>query len=114
MKKVILVALLCLMVTTGCGKDEEKDAILGTWKTSYELGALGTVTEAYEFKEDGVCTRTLNAGSDIIDECTYEYSEDKTKIKIVWDDKLDKEAYSTYSMDSNSQITIAGRVFIRQ
>lgn len=112
MKKVLLATLLCVMVATGCGK--EKDAILGTWKTSYELGALGTVTETYEFKEGSVCTRTLNAGSDIVDECTYEYNEDKTKIRIVWDNKLDKESYSSYSMNGENEVTIAGRVFARQ
>lgn len=113
MKKVLLATLLCVMVATGCG-EKEKDSMLGTWKTSYELGALGTVTETYEFKEEGVCTRTLNAGSDIVDECTYEYNEDRTKIRIVWDDKLDKESFSTLSINSETEITLAGRNFTKQ
>lgn len=113
MKKVLLAALLCTLVVTGCG-EKEKDALLGNWKTSYELGDLGTITESYEFKEKGVCTRTLNAGSDIVDECTYEFNEDKTQIRIVWDDKLDKESYSSYSMNGENEVTIAGRVFARQ
>ena len=112
MKKILL-AILCTIIVTGCGS-KEKDAILGTWKTSYELGELGSITEVYEFKEDGKCVRILNAGSDIVDECTYEYNEDKTKIKIVWEDKLDKESYSSYSANSDSEIVIAGRVFVRQ
>lgn len=111
MKKILLIVLLCVVVT-GCGK--EKDAIVGTWKTSYELGDIGTITETYEFKENGICTRNLNAGSDIIDECTYEFNEDKTQIRIIWDNKLDKESYSTYSMNGESEINIAGRIYTKQ
>ena len=104
MKKyvIFLLSILCL---TGCGK-EKVDPLLGTWETSYELGAFGTVVETYEFKENGLCVKTLNTGSDIIEDCTYEFNEDKTQIKIVWDSKQNKDEYTNYSL--NNDILLIG------
>ena len=110
MKKV-LVLVLGVVLLTGC---EKKDNFLGTWTASYELPAFGTVTEKYEFKENGVCTRTLNTGSDISEECTYEFNQDKTEIRILWNSKLNKEDFSTYSELSETQIKIGERVFTKQ
>lgn len=109
--KKILVLFLDIVLLTGCGK---KDNFLGTWSASYELLSFGNITEKYEFKENGVCTRTLNAGTDIVEECTYEWNEDKTKIRILWDSKLNKDDYSTYSKISDNEIKIGEIVFTKQ
>lgn len=109
--KKILVLVLGIVLLTGCGK---KDSFLGTWTTSYELPSFGNVTETYEFKENGVCIRTLNVGNDIVEDCTYEWNEGKTEIRIVWDSKLNKEDFSTYSQNGATEIKIGGRTFTKK
>ena len=109
--KKILVLILGTVLLTGCSKT---DSFLGTWVASYELPSFGNVTEKYEFKENGICTRTLNAGSDIIEDCTYEWNEDQTEIRIVWNSKLNKEDFSTYTKNSDHEIKIGERIFTKQ
>ena len=109
MKKLLLV--VGLLFLTGCGN---KDSILGTWSVSYVMPVFGNVTETYEFKEDGVCVRTLNTGNDIAEDCTYEFNEDKTKIRIVWNSKLDKEDFYDYSKNNDTEIKIGTRIFTKK
>lgn len=99
MKKyvVILLSIICL---TGCGK-KKVDPLLGIWETNYELGSFGIITEKYEFKENGLCTKTLDMGSTIVENCTYEFNEDKTQIKMVWDSKQNKNEYINFSLNDN-------------
>ena len=47
-KKAIIVGGMALLLT-GCGK--EKNELLGTWETKYEMSVFGEVTESYTFKE---------------------------------------------------------------
>ena len=112
MKKniIFLLAVLCL---TGCGKKNEVDPLLGTWETSYELGAFGIVSESYEFKENGECVQLLNAGSIITTECTYQLNDEKTKIKIVWEGKNNKDSYVDYSLNNN-ELKIGTRTYTRK
>ena len=98
-----------MLLITGCGAKEkqkakeEQEKILGTWEAKYELSVFGEVSETYTFKEEGKCVRVLNAGNDIADNCTYEFNEDKTEIRILWEDKLDQESYSKYiEIDDNT------------
>ena len=106
MKKYLFM-VLSLLLLTGCGlkkktdMEVKKENIIGKWTTSYQLGSLGQIKESYTFKKDGKCVRTLNAGSDIVDECTYEITDQG--IRIVWESKIDKESYSKYvEIDENS------------
>jgi len=112
MKKrlIIILTILCL---TGCGEKKEIDPLLGTWETSYELGAFGVVSESYEFKENGECIQSLNAGSTITTECTYQLNDEKTEIKIVWKDKNDKDSYVDYSLN-NDELKIGTRTYTRK
>ena len=109
--KKILIILLTVMCLTGCGK--KKDELLGTWETNYELGAFGVVTETYEFKEEGKCIKTLDAGTIVTNDCTYEFNEDKSEIRVVWEDKTDKESYSNFSLDKDT-LVIGSRTYQRK
>lgn len=112
MKKYLFI-ILTIICLTGCGKKEEVNSLLGNWETSYELGAFGNVTESYEFKENGECIQSLNAGSTIITECTYQLNNEKNKIKIVWEDKKDKDSYTDYSLNDN-ELIIGTRKYIKK
>lgn len=118
MKKVLIVMLLLL--TAGCGKNSKseskklQDKLLGTWETKYELSVFGEVTESYVFKENGECVRMLNTGSDIANKCTYEFDESRDNIKIVWEDKLDKERYDKFIEIDDNNIMIAEHKFTRK
>lgn len=109
--KKYLIFVLTILCLTGCGK--KKDALLGTWEASYELGAFGVVTETYEFKEDGKCVKTLNAGTIVTNECTYEFNSNKTEIRIIWNDKSDKESYSNYLLNDD-KLTIGTREYSKK
>lgn len=111
MKKLGL-CLFGIMLVTGCGT--KKDTFFSSWTTSYEIPAFGIITEQYDFKEDGTCVRILKTSSDIVENCTYEWNEDKTKIRIVWDSKLDKDAFYNYSKTSDNEIVIGARTFTKQ
>ena len=119
MKKVGI-AIIILLIFTGCGtksnkiKEENKQGIIGTWITKYELSVFGETTETYIFKKDNKCVRILNAGNDITNNCTYELNEDKTKIRIIWDDKIDKESYSKYVEIDDNKILIGEHTFERK
>ena len=89
MKKLIPL-ILVLFLITGC-KNTKKDNIIGEWETNYEISVLGRVVDKYNFKENNECEKTITYGSDIKVECTYEFNEDKTQIKITWDGKLSDE-----------------------
>ena len=108
-KKAIIVGGMALLLT-GCGK--EKNELLGTWETKYEMSVFGEVTESYTFKEENKCIRIFNAGSDIIEECTYEVKEGK--IRIIWENKIDKESYSKYIQIDENTIAIAENQYKRK
>ena len=114
MKKILLLSVMGLIVLTGCGskKEEKKEIIIGSWKTSYELGAFGEVTERYIFKEKGECIRELITTSDIVNKCTYEIKEDE--IRIIWEDKLDQESYTKYIAMDDKTIMIGNYKYIKE
>ena len=114
--KKLLIMLVPIFLLTGCGtKTEEQkkeDNLIGTWTTSYELGAFGEISEKYTFKKDGQCVRTLNAGSDIVDECTYEINE--SGIRIIWENKIDKENFSKYVEVDDNTIVIGEHTYKKE
>ena len=113
MKKILVFIILILMV--GCGKvEKEEDKLIGTWETKYNLSVFGEVTESYVFKENKECVRMLNTGSDIVNKCTYEFNEEKDEIRIIWDNKLDKERYDRYIEIDDNNIMIAEHKFTRK
>ena len=93
-------------------KQEEK--LLGTWETKYELGAFGEVSEKYIFKENKECIRIINTGNDITNNCTYEFNEDRSKIRIIWEDKIDKESYSKYEEVDDKTIIISEHTYKKE
>lgn len=113
-KKIILLTVMTVLLTGGCKAKEKtkEEKILGTWETQYELSVFGQITEGYSFKEDGKCVRMLNTGTDIANNCTYEMKEDE--IRIIWDDKLDKETYSRYLEIDEDTIMIGEHKYIRK
>ena len=116
MKKLIVI-MICLVVLTGCGKtetEEEKkqENIIGKWITKYELSVFGEVTEEYVFKENNECVRMLNTGSDIVEECTYEITDEG--IRIIWESKIDKESFSKYVEIDENTIYIAEHKYTRE
>ena len=115
MKKITIVLLLIL--TVGCGKVKEKtieEKIIGTWETKYTLSAFGEITESYIFKEKGKCIRMLYTGTDIVNECTYELNEEKDKIRIIWENKLNKENYDKLLEIDENNIMIAEHKYTRK
>ena len=118
MKKIII--LVCLILMTGCSKAEEKEIkkekenIIGSWVTTYDLGAFKGVSEKYIFKENNECVRILNTGSEITDSCTYEFNEDKSKIRIIWENKIDKESFSKYVEVDEKTIMISEHTYKRE
>ena len=118
MKKLMI--LLSLVLLTGCASKEEKELkkqekkLLGTWETKYELGAFGEVSEKYTFKKENKCIRTINTGTDITDDCTYEFNEDRTQIRILWDNKLDKDGYSKFEVVDDNNIMISEHKYTKQ
>ena len=119
MKKIIPIIVLILVVV-GCGNKKEQESkkqqekIIGTWETKYELLSFGEVTESYVFKEKGECVRILNTGSDIVDKCTYELNEEKDGIRIIWENKMDKERYSRYVEIDDNDIMIDEHKYTRK
>lgn len=109
MKKIYILGILFLL--SGCIKSKQ-GVLIGTFETTYELGAFGKVIERYQFKEDGRCIRTLKAGNDITRTCTYEIKKDK--IKIVWNDKLDKEHFDTYKKIDKNTVMIGNYKYKRK
>ena len=115
MKKIMIFLMLLIMV--GCKtktKEEEKDKIIGSWETKYSLSVFGEVTESYVFKENHECIRMLNTGSDIVNKCTYEFDEEKENIRIIWENKLDKERYDRYIEIDDNNIMIAEHKYTRK
>ncbi len=118
MKKIYIIALLGFFLLTGCKSNEEKEEIkkqqniIGKWNTTYEIGAIGKVKESYLFKKNGKCIRILNAGNDIIDECTYDLKDNQ--IKIIWNNKLDKKSYSKYVEIDEKQIQIGDHIYKKE
>jgi len=110
MKKKAIIVGGMLLVITGCGK--AKNELLGTWETKYEMNVFGEVKESYTFKEDNECVRIFNAGSDIIEECTYEVKD--KEIKIVWDSKIDKKSYNKYVKIDENTIAIGNNKYTRK
>ena len=94
MKKVIVI--LSLLLFTGCMSKEEKELkkqeekLLGTWETKYELGAFGEVSEKYIFKKNNEC------------------------IRIIWEDKIDKESYSKYEEVDDKTIIISEHIYKKE
>ncbi len=117
MKKVIAM-LIGILLLTGCGikekteEEQKQENIIGTWKTTYKLSVIGEVSEKYTFKEKEKCVRVLNAGTDIVDECTYEITEEG--IRIIWKNKIDKESYSKYVEIDNDTILIGEHTYQRE
>lgn len=111
MKKKMMIVGGMMLLLTGCGK-EKKNTIIGTWETKYEMNVFGEVTETYTFKEGNECVRILNAGSDIIEECTYEIKD--KEIRIIWENKIDKESYSKYIEIDENTIAIAENKYTRK
>ena len=113
--KKLLFSLVVVMLLTGCNSKKEetkKQGIIGSWTTKYELSVIGEVSESYVFKEKGKCVRILNAGSDIVDECTYEIKDNE--IRIIWDNKIDKESFSKYVEITDNKILIGEHTFERE
>ena len=110
MKKWI--ALFALLLLTGCGSTK-KDTFLGTWKTSYTVAGVGEVTESYTFKEENKCVRTITTTVDMNTDCTYEFNEDKTQIKIDWEDKIGEAKFETYEKVDDDTIKIGANVYKR-
>ena len=112
-KKIMTVASMLLL--TGCAsKLSTKQKLIGTWESKYELSVFGEVTETYSFKEDGKCVRVLNAGNDMADNCTYEFNKEENEIRIVWDNKIDKESFSEYIEVDKNTIMIGEHKFIKK
>ena len=117
MKKVLPIMILVLILTAGCGKTEEqkkKDKLLGTWETKYTLAVFGEVTESYVFEKEGKCVRTVTTDQDIKNDCTYEFDSNNEKIRILWDNKLDKENYSKYEMIDDNTIKIGENTYTKK
>ena len=112
MKKSLFV-LLGLLVLTGCGC-AKKDAIIGTWKTSYKVSGMGDVEESYTFKEKGKCVRTIKTSTAIKTNCTYKFNKDRTQIKILWKDKLYKDDFSNYKETDKNNIVIGNYTYTKQ
>lgn len=112
--KTVIGILGIILIISGCGKKEKKpeEKIIGTWETKYELSVFGEVTEGYSFKEKGQCVRMLNAGTDIVEKCTYEITEEG--IRIIWEDKMDKETYSKYIEIDEDTIMIGEHKYTRK
>ena len=109
MKKIIVI--LTLILLTGCSK---KDVILGTWKTSYDVGGIGNVIEKYTFEKDNKCIRTIKTTTEINTDCTYTFNNDKTQIKIDWEDKLYKDEFSDYEEIDKNNIKIGNYTYTRK
>lgn len=76
MKKIfLLVVMFGALVLTGCGKEEMKDPIIGTWEYEGGLKAI------YVFEEDGKGTYTL--GTDAAKQ-EITYTKDDKKIAITY------------------------------
>ncbi len=103
--KRLLISLLLVLVITGCSKTK-KEEVLGTWQTTYEMNVLGTITETYTFKENGICVKELKTKTDIVNDCTYEFNKEKNQIRIIWDNKLDKESFSKFEIINENSIMI--------
>lgn len=113
MKKNIATVILCVItlipIGTTCKSEEKK--IIGTWKTSYELKPFGIVEERYIFKKNGKCERILKMENELTNNCTYKIKEDK--IRIIWNNKLDKKSYTKYSKINEKTIMIGTYKFIK-
>ena len=109
MRKLIVV--LGLILLTGCSN---KNIILGTFKTNYEISSIGNVVEKYEFKEKGKCVRTIITTTEINTDCTYEFNKNKSKIKINWEDKIYKDEFSDYEEIDKNNIKIGNYTYIRE
>lgn len=103
MKKKII-CLLGIIILTSC---KSKDPLYNKWEALYDIGTL-QISETYEFMEDGKCLKTVNNINTL---CTYEFNDDKTKIRIIWDGKLDYDVYSSFEMKNNNEIIIDERVY---
>ena len=109
MKRIIIV--ICLLLLSGCSK---KELIIGSWETSYEINGIGKIKEIYNFEKNNKCIRTIIIDSEINTDCTYEFNQDKTQIKILWDDKLYKDDYSNYEEINKNKIKIGNYTYTRK
>lgn len=87
----------------------KQNNLIGKWKTSYELGSLGEVTQIYEFKKDGTCKKTLKTDMNIELNCTYKIEDDKMTIKY----ENDTQTVVTIIKEDNGYI-IGGYLHKRQ
>ena len=115
MKKTSLVvlSLVALVLITGCGKskeEQERDKVIGKWTAKFEMAGLSG-TETYSFKKDGKCVRIVNTGSDISNDCTYEFNANNSEIKIIWTDKIDKKSFSKFTQVDDKTIIIGTRQY---
>nr|MBP3258901.1 hypothetical protein [Bacilli bacterium] len=108
MKKLIPLIIL-LFIVTGC-KNTKKDSIIGEWETNYEVSVLGSIVDKYNFKENNECEKTITYDSDVKVTCTYEFNDDKTQIKISWDDKMFDE-FVTFERIDKTHIKIGEYVY---
>ena len=109
MKKIIPL-IIVLFILTGCKKT---NSIIGEWETKYDISVFGEVTDKYIFKENNECEKIVNAGTEIKLDCTYEFNDDKTKIKISWDGKLYDE-YVSYEMTDKDTIKIGEYTYVKK
>ena len=109
MKKTLLSILLlvCVVVLSGCTKEEKKDTIVGKWETK-----LGTSSYVYTFNEDKTCS--YNAAGTLM-KCTYTIDGDKISIlydgnTVSFDTTFEIKDDTLNVRDSNNNDTIYNRV----
>ena len=88
-KIIMIITVLCLgLVFTGCGKNADKNSIVGKWE--YESGGF-----TYTFKEDKTGTYDVNGNI-----MKFTYETDGDKLSILYDG--DTTSFdTTYSIEGN-------------
>lgn len=107
MKKGILIVMI--LILTGCSKN----ALIGTWKTEYEIKGIGKIEEKYTFKDKGKCVRSIVTTTTINTDCTYKFNKNNTKIQINWENKLYKDNYDEYKEIDKKNIKIGSYTYTK-
>ena len=99
-KKFVFLVVLILLFT-GCSNNK----IIGKWQREYNIEVFGTIVETFEFKKNNECIRTISYGN--VMTFDFKYEIENNKIKIVCEEKLDKD-FQNFELIDNNHIEING------